>query len=271
MTAPRSGERAGGGGHVVLLGDRGPITRALFHALETALAERATVSAILEAPPSRVALVRRRARRLGWVEVSGHVAFMLLVMPVLKLVGRSRVQEVGAAHGMDFGPIGRAVHVGSVNDATTRAVLRELSPDLVVVHGTRVISGAVLGGITVPVINVHAGITPRYRGVHGGYWAIYEGRPDLSGTTVHLVDTGIDTGGILRQAVFEWGPGDSIATYPYLHLACGLPLVVETVTAALDGHPLEVQPPLAGAEVSKLRWHPTAWAYLMARFRRGVR
>ena len=77
--------------------------------------------------------------------------------------------------------------------------------------------------IDVPVINIHAGVTPRYRGVHGGYWALREGRPGLAGSTVHLVDPGIDTGGILAQATFTAGDADSIATYPLLHLACGSP------------------------------------------------
>ncbi len=53
---------------------------------------------------------------------------------------------------------------------------------------------------------MHAGITLRYRGVHGGYWALAEQHPEWVGTTVHLVDPGIDTGGILAQSTFERVP-----------------------------------------------------------------
>ena len=60
-----------------------------------------------------------------------------------------------------------------------------------------------LGSLGCPVVNVHAGITPRYRGVHGGYWALAERHPEWVGTTVHLVDPGIDTGAILAQATFD--------------------------------------------------------------------
>jgi folate-dependent phosphoribosylglycinamide formyltransferase PurN len=138
------------------------------------------------------------------------------------------------------------------------------------VHGTRIIAERVLRQIAAPVLNVHAGITPHYRGVHGGYWAFADGRPELAGTTVHLVDAGIDTGGILGQATFARSEHDTIATYPYLHLACGLPVLVELARTLLSGEEPSLRPPLAGAEESQLRWHPTAWGYLTTRFRRGV-
>ena len=112
--------------------------------------------------------------------------------------------------------------------------MAEAEPDLVVVHGTRIIAERVLREIAVPVVNVHAGITPRYRGVHGGYWAFADGRPELAGTTVHLVDAGIDTGGILGQTTFERGQDDTIATYPLLHLACGLPVLVAVASGAAE-------------------------------------
>jgi hypothetical protein len=256
---------------VVVLGDRGPGTGAVVHALEESLTGRASVLAVLEESPGRLALARRRVRRLGWLTVAGQVAFLALVLPVLRLQGRHRGAEIARRTGLRLGPVDGAVLVGSVNDEGTRRVLRVAKPDVVVVNGTRLISDEVLGDLPVPVLNIHAGVTPRYRGVHGGYWAVADGRPDLAGTTVHLVDSGIDTGGILGQATFEPEPDDSFATYPLLHLACGIPVVLDQVDRVLSGLTLEVVPPLSGAEESKLRTHPTAWGYLGARVRRGVR
>jgi methionyl-tRNA formyltransferase len=244
---------------VVLLGDRGPATRALVHALARDLAGRAEVVAVLEAPPSRWHLARRRARRLGWPTVVGHVAFVGAVLPVLRWTGRARSAEIVDQAELDTRPLNQPVLVPSVNDP------------VVVVHGTRIIASRVLEAVPAPFVNVHAGVTPRYRGVHGGYWALAEGRPDLVGTTVHLVDPGIDTGGILAQATFVPTRRDSVATYPWLHLAAGLPLLVEVVNRLLDGQSPTPVDPLPGAETSTLRWHPTAWGYLARRVRRGVR
>jgi folate-dependent phosphoribosylglycinamide formyltransferase PurN len=256
---------------VVFLGDRSAATAAVFHALRDELGERAYVRAVLEQRPSRLALARRRARRLGWGTVAGQVAFAGLVAPVLRRQGRRRIAEIARSHGLRLSPVRSATMIESVNDQRTVAILREAHPDVVVVHGTRVISQSVLDTITVPVLNVHAGITPRYRGVHGGYWAFREDRPELAGTTVHLIDAGIDTGGILAQATFVPERADTIATYPYLHLACGIPLLLQQVGTILQGGAPATVPPLPGAEPSQLRWHPTAWDYVLTRVRQRVR
>ena len=114
-----------------------------------------------------------------------------------------------------------------------------------------------------------AGITPLYRGGHGAYWALAEGRPELVGATIHVVDAGIDTGLALAQPRFETTPADSIATYPYLHLAAGLPSPIAAIGQALVGR----QQPLSGMPdlPSRLRFHPTAWEYRWLRLPRGVR
>jgi methionyl-tRNA formyltransferase len=160
-----------------------------------------------------------------------------------------------------------------VNDEATLALLRGLRPSVVVVHGTRVIAPHVLRGLPCPVVNLHAGITPGYRGVHGGYWALVEGRAELAGATVHVVDEGIDTGPVLAQATFAPTAADSIVTYPYLQLACGLPLLVEEVRRLLaDGLAPAAAPTRPGGEVeSRLRWHPTLWGYVRKRLTTKVR
>lgn len=256
---------------VVLLGDRSAATASVAHALEAHLGGRASLTVFVEESPSRLGLARRRARRLGWWKVTGQMAFVGVVMPLLHWRGRRRVLQIARDHDLDLTPVRNPILVGAVNDEGTIALLGQASPTVVVVHGTRIISRAVLGAIGVPVLNVHAGVTPRYRGVHGGYWALREGRPDLAGSTVHLVDPGVDTGGILAQATFAPHGADSIATYPFLHLACAIPLLLGQVDAVLAGGCPETVAPLPGAEHSQLRWHPTAWDYLVARRRAGVR
>jgi methionyl-tRNA formyltransferase len=160
--------------------------------------------------------------------------------------------------------------VPSVNDAHVVPLLRSLQPALVVVNGTRIIAARVLDGVGCPVINMHAGITPRYRGVHGGYWALVEHHPEWVGTTVHLVDAGIDTGGILAQTTFEVTGKDSFSTYPALHLVHGLALLAFQVEKAMTGQPLEPTPERI-APGSTLYYHPTLWGYLWCRWRHGVR
>jgi Formyl transferase len=257
-------------GRIVLLAGPGVPTNIVYHYL----AERfPDVVVVMEQPVSRVTLARRRARRLGWVTVLGQIAFITVGLPVLRRLSRARVAAIMTGAGLDGSDIPDVRAVGSVNGPETPALLRELGPTVVVINGTRIIADSTLSAVSRPFINIHAGITPRYRGVHGGYWALAEGRPDLAGTTVHIVDTGIDTGGVLARAYFRPEPTDSIATYPYRHLADGLPLLAEQVGRVLKGEPVATLAPdsVADEGESQLRWHPTAWGYIWTRLRRHVR
>lgn len=161
--------------------------------------------------------------------------------------------------------------VTSVNSPETINLLKGLQPRVVVVNGTRIISSEVLDSVNCPIVNIHAGLTPRYRGVHGGYWALAEGHPENVGTTVHLVDSGIDTGRVLARVCFDTSPADSIVTYPYLHLSAGLPLLVDSVRTVLDRQqmaPIDDDSFLAD---SRLFSHPTIWDYIRLWTTKGVR
>jgi folate-dependent phosphoribosylglycinamide formyltransferase PurN len=252
---------------VVLLAVPGPPTNMVYHALE---ARFPGVVTVLEPTIPKGELLRRRARRLGVWTAAGQVLFMAGALPLLRRRAARRVQALRHQLGLNEGEIGgRVERVDSVNSAEARQLLRSLDPRVVVVNGTRIISRETLACIDAPFINLHTGITPLYRGVHGGYWALAEGRPDLAGTTVHLVDEGIDTGTVLAQSTFAVTDEDSFATYGYLHLGTGLPLLLDAVRQALDGD-LRPRPAAAGLG-SRLRSHPTLWQYLRHRLRGGVR
>ena len=251
----------------MLLGCDGHSTRAVFHALRAAFGP---VAVVLEEPVPHSQLLKRRLTTLGLRTVAGQVAFMALVQPVLKRRARRRIAEICGEHALESAAIqGPVTRVPSVNSPEARKVLAELQPAVVVVNGTRIIGKETLRAVRCPMINTHAGITPLYRGVHGGYWALADGRPELVGTTVHLIDAGIDTGTILGQATFPISPEDTFATYPYLHTAAGLPVLIAAVRAALAGT-LAPRAERPGLE-SKLRSHPTLWGYVVRRLRDGIR
>ena len=271
MTAPEASPEpvsARPVGLVVLLAGPGDTTDIVANELSRHVG---TLEVVVEGSPSRVTMARRRAARVGWPTVIGQVLFVTLVLPVLRRVGRERITQIEQEAGMDPTPRPGNHRVASVNAPEVIDLLGRLQPDVVVVNGTRIIGTAVLGSVPCPFVNTHAGITPRYRGVHGGYWALAEGNPDLVGTTVHLVDQGIDTGGVLARASFPVTRADSIATYPYLHLAAGLPLLVDQVTRALDGEQLTPLVDDVAEGTSRLYLHPTVWAYGWRRIRSGVR
>jgi folate-dependent phosphoribosylglycinamide formyltransferase PurN len=257
-----------GEGLVVLLAGPGYSTDIVANFLASRVPNLVVV---LEDSPSHVQMARRRARRLGWLSVAGQIVFVSALQPFLRRQGARRRIAILRAASLDPSSHRAPLHrVSSVNDQTTVSLLTSLRPTAVVVHGTRIIAARVLNSLECPVLNMHAGITPRYRGVHGGYWALVERHPEWVGTTVHLVDPGIDTGGILAQTTFGVTEEDTIATYPDLHLAHGLPLLETQLKRVLAGEDLEPAP-TGIAPGSQLYHHPTLWGYLRHRWGQGVR
>lgn len=251
---------------VVLLAKDGELTNALYHALTR---EFPHVHAIIEDRFHRAKLLRGRARKFGWRVAAGQAAFRVGIVPVLRRASRGRIAEIHQSAGLKKDAIPDPIRVQSVNHEQAIEWLDKLTPVVVVVFGTRILAGKTLNAIKAPVLNLHAGITPLYRGVHGGYWALVDGRADLVGSTVHFVDEGIDTGKVVSQSTFDISPKDNFATYPHLHFTAGLPLLLNAVRSLVDNDPLKPAT-VTDDRTSVLRSHPTVGSYISARFRLGV-
>jgi hypothetical protein len=239
--------------------------------LYRALRDRAEVVGILiERGVPRSGVLKRRLRRFGLVSALGQALFVGLVVPFLQLTCRGRIRELEKE--MAGMPVPDALlhRVASINSPEAVSLLRSLAPSLVVVWGTRIIGAQTLGATGAQFINIHAGITPRYRGGHGGYWALAEGDAAHCGVTVHRIDSGIDTGEILAQKRIELTAHDSFVTYPLLQLIAGARAVCELLDAGRERWPLAIMPAPENS-ARALYAHPTLWGYLYCRLTRGVR
>lgn len=224
---------------------------------------------ILETPVSKKDFLKKRINRLGIWTVLGQVLFQLIIVKILRLNSKDRIREICRFGGLSQEKIADNVlfRVPSINSDECLAFLKEINPDIVVVNGTRIISKKILNGIDAIFINTHSGITPKYRGVHGGYWALATGDQNNCGVSVHLVDPGIDTGGVLYQKNIKITREDNFVTYTYLQNVEGIKLMKKAISDAINGTIKVVVPNLE----SKLWYHPTIWQYLSNRIFKGVK
>ncbi len=86
-----------------------------------------------------------------------------------------------------------------INHPDVVALARELKPDLLCVFGTSLIRGDLLREGRLGIANLHGGLSPEYRGADCTFWALYNGEPEKVGCTLHWIDAGIDTGGLIAH------------------------------------------------------------------------
>jgi folate-dependent phosphoribosylglycinamide formyltransferase PurN len=88
--------------------------------------------------------------------------------------------------------------VASHNSKECLQLLEDLKPDIVVVYGTLIIGRKLISSLP-KAINVHTGLSPRYRGSDTNFWPIYNKEPEFLGVTLHRLDPGVDSGAILAR------------------------------------------------------------------------
>ena len=214
-------------------------------------------------------IMKNRAKRIGWFNVLGQIAFGIFILPIFRNFSQKQKAKVIRNLGLNDAEIDseKLVDVSSVNAEETIELLKKINPDVVIVNGCRIVSKKVLSAVDAVFINTHEGITPRYRGIHGGYWALVNRDLENCGVTVHLVDKGVDTGGILYQARIQPQKQDNFTTYPYYQTAAGIPLMKQAILDVRNGNIQLKQPKLE----SKIWYHPTFGQYLMNYLTKGVK
>ena len=116
-------------------------------------------------------------------------------------------------------------------DPATTQQLRELKPDLIVVAAYgKILPKAVLEIPAFGCINVHVSLLPKYRGPSPVQNALLAGEKE-TGTTIMLMDEGVDTGDILTQKKLKILMADTTQTLMLKLAKQGAELLLETLPA----------------------------------------
>jgi folate-dependent phosphoribosylglycinamide formyltransferase PurN len=224
------------------------------------------ISAVLieEEGGSKLKGIEGMIKEVGLIKVFGQILFQLSIPKILVAISQKRIEHINDT------PIPPSVinKVVSVDSDDCMGFLKSEKPELIIVNGLRMIPEKVLNCTDATFINSHVGITPKYRGVHGGYWAMASGDKGNCGVTVFLVDAGIDTGGVLFQEVISTNSKDNFVTYPYLQIGEGIQLMKRAISDFFDGNLKEKE---SLTKESKLWSHPTLWYYIKKRVLKGVK
>ena len=92
--------------------------------------------------------------------------------------------------------------LGDLNQCSMNLLSDFLKSDVYVVFGSSYIKGELVDFLVKQkAINIHAGVSPYYRGTDCNFWALYDDNTHLVGTTIHLLSKGLDSGSMLYHAM----------------------------------------------------------------------
>ena len=116
--------------------------------------------------------------------------------------------------------------------------LTSLEPDVLVLHQAPILPKDIFSLPRIGTINIHPSLLPKYRGSNPYFW-MYFFKDYTAGITLHVVNTQVDTGDIIRQASFDFLPGThySILAHQLLYQHA-IPMLIETLQSLARGEEL---------------------------------
>ena len=132
--------------------------------------------------------------------------------------------------------------------------IAEMTLDLVVFGGTRIIRGEILDHPKDGVINSHPGLLPECRGSASPAWSVYHDIP--VGSSTHFCDNGIDTGELLLRREVPVKRGMTYEDLCYETLVLAGVLMKEALMAYDEGKWDEMRRPQGESEHSTFRNAP---------------
>lgn len=121
----------------------------------------------------------------------------------------------------------KKISVKSLNDKRTIRFIKENSPDWVIYGGGGILKEEFITAVNGRILNAHSGPMPEIRGMNACEWSILLGfNPAV---TIHFINRGIDTGGILKKIPIVINPGDTIERLRNKCVVEGINGLVDTI------------------------------------------
>lgn len=152
-------------------------------------------------PPAAVLFLLPRRRHALWGKVvEGLLLFGLVGSMRWWLLARRTREVLRRVPQQIFDGVKDFSRFGSLNGAEGLLALEREAPHLLVSVGSpEIFKPPVLRAAAIGAVNVHNGRLPAYRGLFGTFWEAFRGE-DWGYTSIHVMETGIDSGPVLAQA-----------------------------------------------------------------------
>jgi folate-dependent phosphoribosylglycinamide formyltransferase PurN len=97
-----------------------------------------------------------------------------------------------------------------LNSSASVEFLASIDPDVVLIFGSGLVKDPLYSKLPAQTINLHLGLSPRYRGAATLFWPFYFMEPPYAGTTFHYIVGEPDAGDVVHQVVPDLEASDGI-------------------------------------------------------------
>lgn len=98
----------------------------------------------------------------------------------------------------------------NLNSETTARYIKGVSPHLILSYGCHKLSEAITSLAEWKALNIHGGLSPKYKGTATHFWPTYFLEPHLTGLTLHSTSQEIDSGEIYLQTSVLVNPKNGV-------------------------------------------------------------
>lgn len=114
-----------------------------------------------------------------------------------------------------------------INSKETVAAVKKREIDILINAGGGIFRKRIVNAPKIGILNAHMGVLPKFRGMNVLEWSLFYG--NRVGVTLHLIDTGIDTGDILLFNEIEIEKSDTIESLRAKSLAVSVEIMLEGI------------------------------------------
>ncbi len=167
---------------------------------------------------------------LRYYRISGikYIVWQGVKLEIYKIFGRvfpklSSAKKLASTLGVTYS------QVSDINNPQTVSMIKKLKPDLIVsVFFNQILKSEVINIPSMGVINLHPAYLPNYKGVSPVFWAIAN-REKTAGVSVHYINAGIDTGGIIARELITVEKSDTEDSLYWKCVRAGCSLLKESI------------------------------------------
>lgn len=130
------------------------------------------------------------------------------------------------------------INDGEINNPTVIKKIVEKEPTLLIVLSTSLLKDHLIKSFEKrTIINLHAGLSPYYRGSGTNVFPFYNRELEYVGMTIHYLDVGIDSGDIILQGRPTFEPTDNTHTIGCKNIILGAEMMTKVINSYLENGP----------------------------------